>query len=152
MDFIFFLLKNSPFLSGEAWDMPHSLWYNDSSGFILGIILTLIISLATCIIYYHVFSRIFRNIPLTRLNWLLFLIINAAAVFFITFFVAKSGITDYAMANGYIDDAPSILGTLEKGTYDMWMFATQNALYSVIAYFILSFICRIKSRGFNIPF
>lgn len=152
MDIIYFLLKDSPWVNGEAWDMPHSLWYENNNGFMFGIILALAISFVVCSIYYQLFPRIFKNIPMSRLNWLLFLVINTAIVLFTCFFVAKTGIIDYATSNGYIDEVPSMLNVLSSGTIDMWMFGIQNAIYSIILFFGLSFICRIKSRGFNIPF
>ncbi|NDW11062.1 hypothetical protein [Dysgonomonas sp. 520] len=152
MDFLYFLLKDSPWVSGESWDMPHSLWYESNNGFALGIILAIAISLVVCSVYYQLFPRIFKNIPMSRLNWLLFLVINIVVVLFSCFFVAKSGIIDYATANGYIDEAPAMLNVLTSGTLDMWMFGIQNAIYSIVLFFALSFICRLKSRGFNIPF
>ena len=151
MENIFFLLKNSAFLSGEIWEMPHSLWYNDSNGFLLGLILALITSFVICLIFFHVFPNLF-NAPLTTLKWLLFMVINATAVFFITFLIAKNGIINYAETNDYLSSSPAMLSILKKGTFDMWMFGAQNAIYSLIMYFALTFICRLKSRGFNIPF
>lgn len=154
MNFLYFLLKGSSWLDGSNadWSMPHSLWYENENGYILGILLTAFISLISCLVYYQIFPRIFRNTPMSRLNWLLFMILNAGVVFFSCYFVAKKGIMEYADLHDYLADSPAMMNILDNGTTDMWLFAAQNSMYSLILFFLFSFICRIKSRGFNIPF
>ena len=81
MDIIYFLLsRGSQWLKGEAWDMPHQLWYEDEGGFLLGLIILVVVSMVVAVIYYQLFSRWFRNTPLSRLNWLAFAVFNAGAI------------------------------------------------------------------------
>lgn len=154
MEKLFFLLRQSKWLSGgeDTWSMGHSLWYVNESGFTLGIILTLLISLFWAASYYQLLPRIWANMELSRVNWFLFMVINATVVLFVTLLVARSGIIDYAAAKGYLTEQPHMRRVLNGFTMDMWLYALQSALYSVVAFFGLSFLCRIKSVGRYIPF
>lgn len=153
MDFIYFLLgEDSSWLNGEVWQMPHRLWYEGEGGFKLGLIIMVFFSIVMAFLYFHVFPRVFRNVPLNRINWSLFLIVNATAIFLLCFSIARNGILNFAIANDYVSDNPEIVNVLTAGTIDMWLFAAQNATYSLFFFFIVSFPIRIKSRGRWIPF
>jgi hypothetical protein len=133
----------------DLFNVNHSSWYTNSNGFTTGLILAFAVALIACLFFYYVWGKMRA---LTMMHYILTGIVNAVVTLLVVFFTARKLLTAYAIEAGLSEIDPSILSQIKNGTFDMWLFAINSAIWGVVFYFLLSIVLKNWSELYSIPF
>lgn len=131
--------------------LNHAGWYTNDNGYTIGICIALAIAFVANIIFYYVWGN-FKSADLNNGKYVLMGIIATAVTLGVVFFAARKLLVDYVVASDLTSIDPSILSQIKNGTFDMWLFAINSAIWCAVAYFIFSIMLKRWSHYSSIPF
>jgi hypothetical protein len=143
--FINFLL-NLLDLAGDPNASQYYDWYI-GAGAVMGVIVPVVVSLVFVTVFYYLWSRVKAT---TTFHWLLMGLINAVVTFFVTLFMGRSFLANYAESLG--DDNLWYYITTWPFPVDLWVYAVNGVIWSFVFYFVLSCILKTWSNSYNVPF
>lgn len=129
--------------------LDHAGWYTNDNGYTIGLVMAATIALVACIVFYYVWGWM-RPI-LTNGEYFLTMIITTIIALLSVFFTARHMLLAYVADAGLTEINPSILSQIKHGTFDMWLFAINSALWCAVLFFIFSLILKRWSKLSAIP-
>lgn len=129
--------------------LDHAGWYTNDNGYTIGLVMAAAIALVACIVFYYVWGWM-RPI-LTNGEYILTMIVTTIITLLSVFFTARHMLLAYVADAGLTEINPSILSQIKHGTFDMWLFAINAALWCAVLFFIFSLILKRWSKLSAIP-
>ena len=129
--------------------LNHAGWYTNGNGYTLGLCIAAAVALVAVIVFYYIWGKLR---PLTEGHYYITGIGAAIVSLGIVFLVARKMLIDYIVAADLTSIDPSLLAQIKTGTFDMWLFATNSAIWCFVIYFIFSIVLKNWSPYFYIPF
>lgn len=139
-------------LYGDPVATNYAAWY-ETTGAILGAFIPAIISLVMVILFYYLFAKVKA---LTLLHWMLTSFVNILIVFTTVLFVGRAALANWVDTNlvAFDDSFQYIYDSVVffPFTVDLWIFATNSIVWSLVFFFVWSVILKRWSIYNNIPF
>lgn len=123
-------------------------WYA-GAGAIIGAVIPIITSLVFVLLFYYGWSKLKAT---NTFHWGLMGIVNMIAAFGLNLFVGKASLSNYIYEQG--DEFQSLWYTINSWPFstDLWIFAINGIIWSLIFYFVFSLLLKRWSPVYNIPF
>lgn len=127
-------------------------WFT-GAGTILNLVIPFIVSLVFVLVFYYLWAN-FR--ALTTFHWLLAGLVNLIVGFVVTLFIGRASLANYIDSNLVALD-PSFETAWQNVVYwpfttEVWMFALNSIIWSLLFFFLLSWGLKRWSCCNNIPF
>lgn len=127
----------------------HAGWYTNGNGFTIGLVFAAVISLIAGLLFYYVWGKL-KSV--TLLHYIITALIAMAATLLVVFFTARHMLLAYVNDAGLTAIDPTIFSQIQHGTFDMWLFAINAAIWCAVFYFLFSCVLKEGSTYYNIPF
>ena len=139
-------------LASDPIAVNYVSWF-DGTGTVLNLIVPFAISLLFVLIFYYLWAR-FK--ALTTFNWLMTGLVNVLVGFVATLFMCRASLANF-IDSSLIPLDPSFQTAWDNVVYwpftsEVWMFAVNSILWSLIFFFLLSIVLKRWSIYHNIPF
>ena len=129
--------------------LNHAGWYTNNNGYTTGLIIAAAVALIACLFFYYIWGKMRA---LTLGHYIITAVVSAVIALFVVFFTARHMLMSYVGEAGLTQLDPSILMQIKNGTFDMWLFSINSALWCVVIYFLFSICLKNGSEHYNIPF
>ncbi len=129
--------------------LDHAGWYTNDNGYTMGLVIAAVVALLASVFFYYVWGNMRA---LTLGHHIITNIVSAIITLFAVFFVARHMLMAYVGEAGLTEINPSILTQIKNGTFDMWLFSINSAIWAIVFFFLFSIVLKNWSSHYNIPF
>lgn len=129
--------------------LDHAGWYTNDNGYTTGLVIAAVIALVACVLFYYAWGKVRA---LTMGHYIITILVSMVVTLVTVYFTARHMLLAYVAEAGLTEINPSILSQIKHGTFDMWLFAINSAIWCAVLYFLFSCILKNWSTHYNLPF